>query len=168
MSCYCLDANVFIDPWFRDYPPHIFPTLWTSISKYKGEFIIIKEIFNEIDPPPKLTIDLKEMKTKYPLRAWLIENGINPISINNKIETASLILERKYQIGSGNTKGASQNDMLLIAYAKLHNTVLVTLEGYQNQRPGKKKNYKIPIICEDEGVEWINYVTFLDRLGISV
>ena len=108
------------------------------------------------------------MKSKYPLRAWLIKNKINPVSINNKIEKESLILEQKYQIGPGKTKGASQNDMLLIAYAKLHNKVLVTLEGYQNQRPGKLKNYKIPIICEDEGVERINYVTFLDGLGISI
>ena len=58
--------------------------------------------------------------------------------------------------------------MLLIAYAKLHNKVIVTLESYQNQKPGKLKNYKIPIICEDEGVSWMNYVTFLDGLGISI
>ena len=73
MSCYCLDANIFIDPWFRDYPPHIFPTLWKNISKYKDKFIIIKEIFNEIDPLPKSTIDLEEKNSKYPLRAWLIK-----------------------------------------------------------------------------------------------
>jgi len=45
MSLYCLDANVFITPWVKDYPISIFPTLWKQICNHKEKFIILKNIY---------------------------------------------------------------------------------------------------------------------------
>lgn len=73
MSLYCLDANVFIDPWERDYPPSIFPTLWKKILKHKEKFIIPKNIFDEIDPSSS-HLKRKEQENKHSpplLRTWL-------------------------------------------------------------------------------------------------
>ena len=67
-----------------------------------------------------------------------------------------------------NPKGANQNDITLIAYAKVKEKTVVTFEEEQPQKPGKKKNYKIPLICNEQGVECIKFVTMLDRLGIRI
>lgn len=167
MSCYCLDANIFIDPWGRDYPPSVFPTLWKKISEHKEKFIVIKNIFNEIDPP-SLLMTAKRAKEKHPLRAWLINNQINSVQVPRGVEEASLLLEKKYQIRPGSGNGASQNDLILITYAKENQKTIVTLESRQPNPPEKKHKYKIPLICSQEEVECINYVEFLKRLGISI
>ena len=167
MSLYCLDANIFIGPWERDYPQSIFPTLWEKISEHKESFIVIKNIFDEIDPLSS-TPKGEEWKKKHPLRAWLIDNHVNPVPITKEVEAKSLLLEQKYQIKSGVTKGASQNDMILVTYAKENQKVLVTLESRQNSSSFQKHNYKIPLICQKEEVECINYVDFLGRLEISI
>ena len=106
MSHYCLDANIFIDPWERDYPLSIFPTLWEKISEYKENFIILKNIFDEIDPPSP-HLKGKERRNKHPLRTWLEENQITPISVPREIHKLSLTLEKKYQIRPKISKGAS-------------------------------------------------------------
>lgn len=157
MSRYCLDANIFIDPWERDYPPSVFPTLWKKISECKEKFIVIKNIFDEIDPP-SLSMKTEEARKKHPLRAWLINNQINYVQVPRGVENTSLLLERKYQIQPDVGKGANQNDIILIAYAKEHQKTVVTLESKQASLPGKKCNYKIPLICSQEKVECINNV----------
>ena len=48
---YCIDANVFITASHRDYPQHIFPKLYRELkSKLSDQIIIIKPIFDEIEP----------------------------------------------------------------------------------------------------------------------
>lgn len=59
-----------------------------------------------------------------------------------------------------------RNDITLIAYAMVTGKTVVTFEGEQPQKPGKKCNYKIPLICHEQSVECINFVAMLDRLGI--
>ena len=51
---------------------------------------------------------------------------------------------------------------------KVKEKIVVTCEEEQTQKPGKKKNYKIPLICNEQGVEWIKFVTMPDRLGIRI
>ena len=66
------------------------------------------------------------------------------------------------------SRGAGQVDITLIAYAKIHEGTVVTLESFQHQRPAKKMNFKIPLICTDEGVPWLNFVEMLDSLGVNM
>ena len=166
---YCLDANVLIGPWNTSYPPHVFPTLWKNILEHKEKFIVLKEIYDEIDPPPK-KLSNEEKKVKHPLRYWLDENGIEPIKTPSDVEYESLLLEKKYEIGSKNSSsGASQNDISLITYAKLNDTIVVTLEAKQNEDLMRNKgNYKIPLICKKENVRCLDYIEFLTELGIEI
>lgn len=167
MNHYCLDANIFIDPWERDYPPSIFPTLWEKLPKYKENFIIPKNIFDEIDPPNS-GLTREERKQKHPLRTWLEENQITPVSVPREIQKLSLLLEKKYQIRPKISKGANQNDLLLITYAKENQKTLVTLESRQPNPPKRLSDYKIPLICIKEGVDCIDYIQFLEKLKISI
>ena len=167
MSLYCLDANIFIEPWKRDYPPSIFPTLWKQIPEHKEKFIILKNIYDEIDPPSS-GLTAEERRKRHPLRTWLEENQIAPKPVPKDIQTLSLYMEQKYQIRSNISKGANQNDILLITYAKQNEKVLVTSESYQDTLPKELSNYKIPLICKKEKVECIDYIKFLKKLGISI
>lgn len=48
---YCIDANVFITVWHVTYPCEIFPTLYRAMgNKLPGNIILIKPVFDEIEP----------------------------------------------------------------------------------------------------------------------
>lgn len=49
-DCFCVDANIFITAWNSDYPKRTFPSLWDELAKHKSQIILIKPIYDEIDP----------------------------------------------------------------------------------------------------------------------
>ena len=77
-------------------------------------------------------------------------------------------LEQKYEIDN-NSKGADQQDIKLIAYAKENKLELVTFEKIQTPNPLiKKTNYKIPLICDEEGVNCLAFVKMLENFRIKI
>jgi len=166
---YCVDANIFITAWNIAYPIHVFPSLWEQMAQYQNDFILIKPIFDEIDPissaDRKMPKDKK--KKKYPLRVWMEDHQFIGTPITDDVKAMSLNLEKEYETNN-NPRGANQNDITLIAYAKLEEKVIVTLEAEQPQKTGKKCNYKIPLICDDQGVACMSFVRMLGRLGIRI
>lgn len=172
MSQYCVDANVFITAWhdgIGGYTIEVFHSLWGKLAESKDEIILIKPIFAEIDPissvDNKLTIDKK--REKYPLRMWLQENNFVETPVNDDINSLSLELEREYEI-TDISKGAGQKDITLIAYAKIMNKTVVTLESVQMQKPDKKSKYRVPLICNEQNVKCINFVSMLKELNIQI
>lgn len=169
MSNYCVDANVFITAWHVNYPLNVFPSLWEELARKRDKIILIKPIFDEIEPVPSsdAKLDIAKKRNKYPVRMWLEENSFTETPINDDINKTSLELERKYEIDDI-SKGAGSKDILLISYAKKKDKIIVTLEGNQAQKPTEKYNYKIPLICSEENIECINFVQMLERLGIKI
>jgi hypothetical protein len=169
MGNYCVDANIFITAWHVNYPVKIFLPLWEEIAKKKDEIILIKPIFDEIEPMSSSDnkLDFAEKRMKYPIRMWLTEKGFPETLIGDDINKTSLELEKKYEINDI-SKGASSKDILLISYAKEKNKTVVTLEENQIQKPQKNSNYKIPLVCLEQGIECINFVQMIDRLGIRL
>jgi len=168
---FCLDANALISSWYRDYPKTVFPSLWNKLVEIKSRIVLIKPIYYEIEPV--ISADNKlpvvEKKRKYPLRMWLAENGFESelVKIDDKINNASLLLEKEYEITTA-SKGANQNDVTLIAYAQITNNTVVTLEAKQPNKPDKISNYKIPLICEEQDVKCINFIDMLEKLKIRL
>jgi hypothetical protein len=78
---YCVDANIFITAWYINYPPHILSSLWEHIAECRDDIVLIKPVFDEIEPisssDHKLSRDKK--REKYPLRLWLEESNF-PVS----------------------------------------------------------------------------------------
>ena len=166
---YCIDANVFITAWHKDYPKHIFPKLYRELkNKLSDKIIIIKPIFDEIEPvlggDTKLNLLDKEtpnehekkeqqaLSESHPVRIWLKkELKIKETPITKEVEILALKLKGKYEVNR-KSKGASPADIKLIAFAALENHTVVTLEAYQKDVPNKKSNYKIPLICKKEEV----------------
>ena len=77
-------------------------------------------------------------------------------------------LEKEYQIRKDSKRGVDENDLKLIAYAMLYEKTVVTEEGKQHNKPEKKYNSKIPLVCKEQGVECINFVEMLRRLDIKI
>lgn len=164
---YCIDANVFLTAWHTTYPPRMFPTLYRKMEPVvRDRDVIIKPIFDEIEnfSIPKA----KNPETEKPVRTWLPDKvGIEAAAVNAQVEQLSLELQREYKIGPA-TKGASKQDITLIAYARLNEHTVVSLESEQPNKPQKPSKYKIPLICKEQNVECITFVDFLDGCGVQV
>ena len=180
---YCVDANIFITMWYERYPKDRFPTLYHELkSKSSSQIILIKPIFDEIEPIEnhKLAIldkaspneeeknKQKKLLENHPVRIWLKkEMCIKETPIDGKVKMLALELEGKYETDEP-SRGASPQDIKLIAFASLGNHSVVTFESKQPQTPNKKSNYKIPLICKEEKVECIDFVELLNRCDIIV
>lgn len=166
---YRVDANIFIASWNLIYPIRIFPSLWEKISQHRQDLILIKPVYDEIDPILSTNKNLpkNDKEAKYPLHMWLVKNKFVAIPIEDDVEKISLDLEKKYEIKE-KTKGADQTDITLIAYAKINVKTVVTFEELQDQRPKHLFNYKIPLICKEENIECIDFTGLLQNLGIQI
>jgi hypothetical protein len=166
---FCVDANIFITAWDSSYPISVFPTLWGQLARFKDNIVIIKPVYDEINPisPADRKLDLSKKREKYPLRMWLEDNQFTETLIDDMVENLSLKLELEYEIDDI-SKGASQNDITLITYAKINNKTVVTLEAIQPEKPKYKKNYKIPLICKEQNVICINFIKMLSQLSIKI
>ncbi len=166
---YCVDANIFIQPWHNIYPQtqEVFRPVWELLAEHRHKMILIKPIYDQIEPmrPDERNLALDERQEKYPLRIWLEENNFDPTPLDDSVEALSLRLERKYEIDN-TPRGANQTDIKLISFAKLMNKKVVTLESPQPEKPQKKSHYKIPLICKEERVDCINFVEMLEQLQI--
>ena len=165
---YCVDADVFVTAWNVAYPKTIFPTLYREMErKLPSHIILIKPVFDEIEPVSGRK-DPQKLKEQHPVRTWLkIDLGINETLIDDSVKQKGLALMNKYETDE-HSKGASETDITLIAYALLHLHTVVTLEAEQKQKPAKKSNYKIPLICQEEGIKCINFVELLRQCKITV
>ena len=180
---YCVDANVFITAWHETYSQKVLPSLYQEIkNRLSNEIIIIKPIFDEIEPLSEEDLDTlthtssskeeKEQREKllenYPLRRWLEkEICIDETLIGDNVEMLALDLEGKYEVDDS-SKGASPQDIKLIAFASLKNHTVVTFEAEQPHKPGKKSNYKIPLICKEQNVECIKFIEMLEACEVRV
>ena len=188
---YCIDANTLITAWNIHYLENVFSSLWKKLANHKDNIILIKPIFDQIDPILQQDRNKteKEKADKYPLRMWMINNQFmsTPVgeSAENRelelfsasqslphisevdIERESFKLETEYKIAN-NSKRVDEKDLKLIAYAKLNKKIIVTEEGKQPEKPKKKCNYKIPLVCDEQGVKCINFVEMLKRLDIKI
>lgn len=167
---YCVDANIFITAWYESYPPRIFSPIWNQIAQHRDDIVLIKPVFNEIEPIPSSSnrdLSIQKKREKYPLRVWLEETRFAVPDISDEVNVVSLDLEREYETDN-TSKGAGQIDITLIAYAKVTKKTVVTLEVKQNQKPDKKYNYKIPLICKELGVLCFDFIEMLDELDIRI
>ena len=166
---YCVDANLFITAWHTTYPPRILSPLWERIADHASDILLVQPVFDEIEPiPPSYRkLSTTELRERHPVRIWLQDSGFPVVDVNEETDRLSLKLERKYEI-SDEGKGAGRVDITLIAYAIVKGKTVVSLESIQNQKPNKKRNYKIPLICSEENVECIDFIKMLDQLEISI
>ena len=155
---YCLDANVLIQAWQKYYNPKFCPDYWKILIELgKQAKIFIPEIVYE-----EIT------RTDDDLSKWLKGSKIPIEKIN---ESVTMCLQKIYSSNPihknlvDNTKARSLADPWVIAHALNSNATVVTKE--EKVTAVNSPKIKIPNVCDNMGVRWINDFQFIDELAIQ-
>lgn len=133
-----------------------FPGLWSWIGAEinQGHIHMPAVAFAEVEHPAD------------ECAKWLNDNGLNRIAMTNEILLDAMrikrllgILDDKYGGGVG------ENDLFIIATARVSHAVLVSDERVQAGLPKLMANYKIPAVCgmQEVSVECISFLEFIKR-----
>lgn len=155
---YCLDANVLIEAWQKYYAPEICPNYWDILNDLgKKDLIFVPdEVFHEI------------IKTEDNLSAWLKSSTIPIIKISEDVASC---LQNIYSANPlhknlvDNTKQRSLADPWVIAHAMNEKAAVVTKE--EKITAINSTRIKIPNVCDNLGVRWLNDFQFIKEIGIK-
>jgi len=155
---YCLDANVLIQAWQKYYNPKFCPDYWNILIELgnQDKIFIPELVYEEIS------------RTEDDLSKWLKGSKIpirkisEPVTIClQKIYASNLI----HQNLVDNTKARSLADPWIIAHAIHENATVVTKE--EKVTALNSNRIKIPNVCDNMGVKWMNDFQFIDELDIK-
>lgn len=156
-NIYCLDTNVLIQAWQKYYSPKFCPDYWEVLNELgkKGKIFIPEIVFEEIT------------RTEDNLSKWLKESNIPIFKIDEDVTKCLQNIYsnnplHKYLVD--NIKQRSLADPWVIAHALNEKATVVTQENKETALNSKR--IKIPNVCENMGVRWINDFQFIGELNI--
>jgi predicted nucleic acid-binding protein len=152
------DASSMINAW-DFYPIHPFPALWDWIAD---------EICTQDLVMP--TVAFLEVKKKTPECAkWLKDNNVVLLEPDEAIIGEALRIKRLLGVANDkyHPKGVGENDLIIIATARVHNGELVSDERRQTIVPQEASKRKIPAVCalSEVSVPCISFIEFIKRSG---
>lgn len=154
---YCLDANVLIQAWQKYYSPKFCPDYWNILDELgsQGKILIPKMVQEEIT------------RTDDDLSKWLKKSHIPVLEINENVTNFLKIVFTSHPSHKNlvdNTKNRSLADPWLIAHAINENAIIVTKE--EKVTASNSLKIKIPNVCDNMGITWINDFQLIERLNI--
>lgn len=154
---YCLDANVLIEAWQKYYSPKFFPGYWDMLNALGSQ--------DRIFLPQAVADEIT--KTDDDLSQWLSTSKIPVQTINESVTLALRSIyaakpDHKFLVD--NTRQRSLADPWLIAHAINCNACIVTKENLETA--ANSKRIKIPNVCNNMGVRWINDFQFVEELNL--
>jgi hypothetical protein len=148
------DASSIIYAW-DNYPIENFPPLWQWIAEQieAGEFAIPQ-------------VALEEVVKKSPdCGKWLKDEEIAILPLTNDVLQQAI--EIKHLLGivedEYHPKGVGESDIFIIATAKVSGTILISDEGRQFRLPDVMSKYRIPAVCDLDGVD-VDCMSFIDLI----
>jgi len=152
---YCLDANVLIQAWQKYYNPKFCPDYWKVLIELgkSGKIFIPELVYEEI------------VRTEDDLSKWLKTSKIPIAKISEPITKHIRKILKDYPLLVDNTKSRSLADPWVIAHALSENATVVTKEEKVTALNSKK--IKIPNVCDNIGIRWINDFQFIEELEIK-
>lgn len=116
-------------------------------------------------------VAVEEVEHKVPeCAAWLKNAKLQKLPVSEAILLEAMrvkallgIEEERYG------KGVDENDLIIIATAKMKGYELVTNEAVQLSGNKQRQNWKIPAVCDMDTVHvaWISYLNYLKRTGAT-
>lgn len=151
-----LDASSILYAW-DNYPLAQFPGLWGWLaSEIQTHELAIS------------VVALEEVGHKAPECAnWLKTAGVLRLPMSAEVVMAAMSI--KQTIGVANDqyhpKGVDENDLLIIAAAKVHGAELITNEARQFGSQVEARKYKIPAVCDIAavGVVSMNFLEYIQK-----
>ena len=155
---YTFDASSVLHAW-DNYPIENFPPLWGWVAKHVTD--------NYFNIPQ---VALEEVLRKSPeCGEWLKDADITVLPLTNDVLQEASAIKQLLGITEDNyhPKGVGENDLLIIATAKISDLQLVSEEGLQFRLPSDMPRYKIPAVCDiDEvGVTCIQFIELVKSSG---
>ena len=150
------DASSMIYAW-DNYPIGQFPPLWDWMaSQIEAKQLVMPSVAFE------------EVQHKMPdCGEWLKDNNLEQLAISNAILQDAKRIKGLLGIVDDNyhAKGVGENDILIIATARLHGAELVSDEEKQITLPKIPSKRKIPAVCVMAGVAvpCINFIEYIKR-----
>lgn len=148
------DASSMIHAW-DNYPARQFPGLWEWLSEQMQQQRLVMA-----------SVALEEVRHKTPdCVQWLQDNGLSQLPIDNAILQAAIQIKALLGIINDryHAKGVDENDLLIIATAKVHQAELVTDEGRQTTMIEVPAKRKIPAVCAmpQVSVSCLNFIEYI-------
>ena len=116
--------------------------------------------------PYEVSIEISKIDDE--LSNWLKESDIKVYPVDEEVQQCLIDI---YSFNPAhtklidNTKNRSLADPWFIAHAKKENAIVVTKENKVTQTGTDK--IKIPNVCENMGIEWINDFQFIEEINIK-
>lgn len=163
MRPYIVDSNFFIQAHRVYYPIDVMTSFWEKVKELANQRLIksIDKVKDEI---------YSNSSHQDALKTWCIDNLPNDFFIN----TNSVILEyaqiaqwtnshtRYTQNAKEEFLAAGLADPWLVAYSINQNCTIVT---YEKSRPDSKKRIKIPEVCNQFNVNFVDTIEMLRALN---
>ena len=154
---YCLDTNVLIQAWQSYYSPKFCPDYWEVLDELgsRGTIFVPEEVSKEIT------------KTDDELSRWLTKSKIQVKEIDEPVTRCLQSIWSKnpsHKLLVDNTRYRSLADPWVIAHAINEKAIVVTKEEKITAINSNK--IKIPNVCDNMGVQWINDFQLIEKLGI--
>jgi hypothetical protein len=159
---YLIDANIFITAHRQFYPFDIAPSFWNQlVDKASGKIEIIEKVDKEIMKGKDILTDwYKSQKSNFNI---LVIPDQEVITAYSKI--INFITKNKQYKQSAKDEFASIADSWLCAYGLAYEDTIVTLEKFDSDT---KKRIKIPNVCEQFGIKYIDLFQFMRQVGIRL
>jgi hypothetical protein len=155
---YCLDANVLIQAWQKYYSPALCPDYWDRLNELgeQGIIFIPESVSEEI------------LRTEDDLAIWLKNSKIPIRRITGPVTHFLQMIYAAHPNHKNlvdNTKGRSLADPWIIAHSMTETATVVTKE--EKVTAINSTRVKIPNVCDNMGVRWINDFEFIAEAGIQ-
>ena len=159
---YIIDANIFITSSRQLYPFDIMPGFWDQLlEKGEGKLVLIDKVKEEIyHGSDALAEWLKENEEEF------IQKDMNDSSVVASYgQVLQSVIDNSNYKESAKEGFASAADSWICAHAAAKGYVVVTLETFE---PNCKKRVKIPNVCKDFDVEYIDMLQLLREIGMLI
>ena len=155
---YCLDANVLIQAWNFYYSPKFCPSYWDVLNELgsAGRIFIPEAVRDEIT------------RTDDDLCKWLKQSRIATKGVDEKVIQCLHAIWAANPIHISlvdNVKGRSLADPWVIAHAMREGAAVVTKE--EKVTALNASRIKIPNVCENMGVEWVNDFGMIGEVSVK-
>ena len=155
---YCLDTNVLIESWQKYYSPKFCPDYWEILNELgaKEKIFIPEMVYEEIT------------RTEDNLSQWLKASKIPIHKIDQDVTECLQNIYLKdplHKFLVDNTKARSLADPWVIAHAMKEKSTVVTKE--EKVTALSSRRIKIPNVCDNMGIRWINDFQLIEELNIK-
>lgn len=159
---YLIDANVFMTAHRQLYPFDLAPSFWKQlVEKASNRIVIIEEIQKEIRKGQDLLLEWFERECSN----FTVLGMPTPEVIESYRTIINSVNDNEQYLPSAKMEFASSADLWLCAYGLALGEAIVTLETYDAEI---KKRVKIPNVCREFGIEYIDLLQFMREIGIKL